>query len=95
MIVGKLAIGMPARVKCDTYAFEINSDDMPCVRAFNQWLRDKGIRFKYSRKYSQTKLMSWGVWKIDYLSANQPLITDFEQNREFVRTLLAEYEGIA
>jgi hypothetical protein len=94
MIIGKILIDMPRRVMPNTYCFKINSDDMPCARSFNQWLRGKNIKYKYTRQYSQTKLMSWGGWKINYLSANQPIITNFEQNIQYAKGLLSEYQGI-
>jgi hypothetical protein len=61
-------INYPDSKKLTEVVFKLNSDDFSPVdiRKISAYIKSLGYKYKYYRTYSDTKLMSWGVYKIQY-----------------------------
>ena len=59
-------INYPETKKLTKVSFKLNSDDFggKAIRDLGAWLKRKGYEYKYYRTYSDTKLMSWGVYHV-------------------------------
>lgn len=59
-------INYPLTKKQSKVSFSLNSDDFDskAIRSIGAWLKRKGYKYKYYRTYSDTKLMSWGVYHV-------------------------------
>lgn len=80
-------ITYPRSVKEDVYCFKLNSDDLPNSKLFDSFLKTKGIKYKKTMQYSQTKAMHWAVYRIP----TTDLITRFQQNKDYAENLVSEF----
>lgn len=78
-------ITYPNSIKSTHYCFKLNTDDYFDAKPIDNYLKSKGVIFKRSKQYSNTKCIGWHVYKIE---AKKP-ICSFEENIAFVESLFS------
>jgi len=76
----------PQNKKSTEVHFKLNSDDYSSadIRKITKYLKDNGMTYKYYRMYSDTKLMSWGVFRLPVYR-----YCSFEENETVTKSILS------
>ena len=76
-------ITYPNKMKNTHYCFKLNTDDYPCPKHVDNYLKQLNVKFKRTRQNHATKLIGWHVYKIEA----DKRIRSFEENVKFVESL--------
>jgi len=79
-------ITFPNSIKDNVYCFKLNTDDYFDAKPIDSYLRSKGIEFKRTKQYSNSKLIGWHIYKIP----SKVRIKSFQDNIEYCKALFIE-----
>lgn len=80
-------INYPHTKKQSKVSFRLNSDDFSseAIRRLGAWLKSKGYKYKYYRTYSDTKLMSWGIYHV-----SMDRFIDWDENERLAKIFIEQ-----